>query len=1457
MRRYNSDGTPRTGVTLVNTYTAGNQYQCSVGMDADGDFVVAWNSAAQESNGTSGIYAQRFNSMGTKLGSELHVNTNQANMQSVPSVAMDCFGDFAVVWANTGQDFSWYNDIRGQMFGTDGNRLGSEFLVNSRNVPGASGEEIAPSVAISDSSTHHIVVGWESATGEKNGAATNAVAMARLFSWDGTGVHAVAINGSDAQFQAEVGTDKFIGDAEHVESVRLTPRWDSSNVQVAMDPTGQFVVTWESYHDNDIVTTSPPDQIDSWGIYYRVFNANGTPQTTLDCQANQVVTCQPTDPTWVRPDWLLTQDESDQWAGNQLRSSVSMDADGDFTITWDGNGANSSSPLSPHNTFYGHDAAGVWYRRFHSTQTGYTATPAVCTQTRVNTTSAGTQIGSTITENRSGDYVVTWSVGNDVYFQRYTESTDTAGAILTDFLLPDGSSVASTSQVTQGLQAIVLTFDEAMYDNAAHTGSAVTNPKNYWLVYNGANVQGGISQVYYGYDIANTLGSQYGLNMPKVDKYQVVLVVDSNGAGAGVQALIDGQYQVAVTNALRDAAGNALNSVGPGPNGGLASGLINVSIPTGQETKVANGTTPSGATYGKYTYATTADPVASDSQGDYVVAWTDTTPGHEGVWVKMYTQTSTLNPAPTGRTTSVAEYPAINPATGSPWTNNEIRVSSDATASDISVARDVNGDFVVTWSAWNATTNWDVYAQRYSATGQPVGSAFRVNSTTAEVQRSSSVAMDAQGDFVITWQSENQDGGGYGVYAQAYNSAGQIVGGTDEIQAIDFTGGFTGTFVLRWDDDNDQFTPDKVTAPITFTGNASASLTGIENALKAIGANVKCVANGLSQVLVEFVDASGNADQQPLWIAPSDIVRTGGTASATVTTSTIVAGKFGEFRVNDTTVGDQVAPDVAMDSKGDFVITWTTFGQGSDSAGESDIYAKRYASSSLDWYPEDITSVASGLAYSGNLSNAVLHPDLSTVDNPYAHVVSAGTGYDGIGEILGDDFGDEFIGTGSLLSGTNWVLTAGHCAWSEKYNVPLVPGQLSVAFDLPAGRVVVPVTQVVVNPSFAGTANFLLGGDLALLQLAFVPVGVQGLAIYTGTDEIGKTYDIYGYGAFGTGSVGQVFDSDNVKRHGQNVFDATGAVLGYSDKQLAADFDDGTNQHDAFGSLYGIHNTDSALIANHQEAISCQGDSGGPLIIDGKIAAITSGSATLTQPPVDVDSSLDSTYGEFSIDTRISSFADWIQNVTNCLGQSEFLVNQNDIVANTGNVDSLGNPIFYALDNESGNQCDSSVAMDSAGDFVITWTSYNHDGVGNGYGAGVNGENGVFARRYNANSTAASSVFQVNQSVTGNQQNANVAMDDAGDFVITWESSNGIDTGTGIESFDIYARRYARTSLVGYTQGQIGAVPLLWSGTNSVYSVDPLFIKAVVLSDTDQVVQLAGTGNLSFNNGAIGGEVLV
>src|SRR5262249_3180368 len=64
-----------------------------------------------------------------------------------------------------------------------------------------------------------------------------------------------------------------------------------------------------------------------------------------------------------------------------------------------------------------------------------------------------------------------------------------------------------------------------------------------------------------------------------------------------------------------------------------------------------------------------------------------------------------------------------------------------------------------------------VYAQRYDPQGQPVGGEFRVNTTTASDQLYPAVAAVAQGNFVVTWMSLNQDGSGWGIYAQRYQAS--------------------------------------------------------------------------------------------------------------------------------------------------------------------------------------------------------------------------------------------------------------------------------------------------------------------------------------------------------------------------------------------------------------------------------------------------------------------------------------------------------------------------------------------------------------------------------------------------------------------------------------------------------------------------------------------------------------
>jgi uncharacterized repeat protein (TIGR01451 family) len=113
-QRYTSDGTPNGGEFMVNTYSTSGQDYPSVAMDSDGDFVIAWTSGGQDGD-EGGVYAQRYNSDGTPDGGEFRVNTYTTGAQGYASAAMDADGDFVVAWQSSGQD-SWGESVHAQRY---------------------------------------------------------------------------------------------------------------------------------------------------------------------------------------------------------------------------------------------------------------------------------------------------------------------------------------------------------------------------------------------------------------------------------------------------------------------------------------------------------------------------------------------------------------------------------------------------------------------------------------------------------------------------------------------------------------------------------------------------------------------------------------------------------------------------------------------------------------------------------------------------------------------------------------------------------------------------------------------------------------------------------------------------------------------------------------------------------------------------------------------------------------------------------------------------------------------------------------------------------------------------------------------------------------------------------------------------------------------------------------------
>jgi hypothetical protein len=68
-----------------------------------------------------------------------------------------------------------------------------------------------------------------------------------------------------------------------------------------------------------------------------------------------------------------------------------------------------------------------------------------------------------------------------------------------------------------------------------------------------------------------------------------------------------------------------------------------------------------------------------------------------------------------------------------------------------------DGGFVVTWSSHKQDgTDLNFWAQRYDASGLPVGTEFRVNASLANTQFLSVVTALHDGGFVVSWSSNDQ-----------------------------------------------------------------------------------------------------------------------------------------------------------------------------------------------------------------------------------------------------------------------------------------------------------------------------------------------------------------------------------------------------------------------------------------------------------------------------------------------------------------------------------------------------------------------------------------------------------------------------------------------------------------------------------------------------------------------------
>ena len=90
-----------------------------------------------------------------------------------------------------------------------------------------------------------------------------------------------------------------------------------------------------------------------------------------------------------------------------------------------------------------------------------------------------------------------------------------------------------------------------------------------------------------------------------------------------------------------------------------------------------------------------------------------------------------------------------------------------------SVAMDAHGNFVVSWTEAFPNGHSDILAQKFNAAGAPVGGIVPVAVGTF-AQTNSSVAMDAKGDFVVSYTRDTNNNNP-DIFAKLYNTNDQLL----------------------------------------------------------------------------------------------------------------------------------------------------------------------------------------------------------------------------------------------------------------------------------------------------------------------------------------------------------------------------------------------------------------------------------------------------------------------------------------------------------------------------------------------------------------------------------------------------------------------------------------------------------------------------------------------------------
>jgi len=193
----------------------------------------------------------------------------------------------------------------------------------------------------------------------------------------------------------------------------------------------------------------------------------------------------------------------------------------------------------------------------------------------------------------------------------------------------------------------------------------------------------------------------------------------------------------------------------------------------------------------------------------------------------------------------------------------------------------------------------------------------------------------------------------------------------------------------------------------------------------------------------------------------------------------------------------------------------------------------------------------------------------------------------------------DLIGSGALMFGGNYILTAAHVVTDDTGQK--ISG--TVNFYPNSSNIFLPpisftAADVSIVQGYVPNGRNIVPNDVAVINISGkAPNGIVGYELYRSNDEIGKSFTMVGFGLTGNGTTGAAPNTTGTKRIGINTFEATGNNVGDPAffRNLVFDFDNGTPAGNKLQNAYGVPSTTGVTSSNILiETDSASGDSGGP-----------------------------------------------------------------------------------------------------------------------------------------------------------------------------------------------------------------------------------------------------------------------